>query len=117
VPALVGFQLVPSRYVSMFRCGDAGISSECSTSIIAFLLVKCFLYYFLLHSGDEEEEPPINVTALTGTSRTLVLSETRPTTDETSPPQRDIGHLTPVGSPRAPSPKRARIELGKDQAS
>ena len=67
-----------------------------------------------MHSGDEEEEPPVNVTALTSTSRTLVLSETRPTTDETSPPQQDIGHLTPIGSPRAPSPKRARIELGKE---
>ena len=67
-----------------------------------------------MHIGDEEEEPPVNVTALTSTSRTLVLSETRPTMDETSPPQQDIGHLTPVGSPRAPSPKRARIELGKE---
>jgi hypothetical protein len=69
-----------------------------------------------MHIGDEEEEPPVNVTALTSTSQTLVLSETLPTTDETSPPQQDIGHLTPVGSPRAPSPKRSRIELGKEQS-
>ncbi|KAK1630043.1 hypothetical protein QYE76_004358 [Lolium multiflorum] len=70
----------------------------------------------LVRSGDEEEDPPVNVTALTSTSRTLVLSETRPITDETSPPQQDIGHPTPVGSPRAPSPKRARIELGKESS-
>ncbi|KAK1611408.1 hypothetical protein QYE76_035081 [Lolium multiflorum] len=64
--------------------------------------------------GDEEEEPTVNVTAPTSTSQTLVLSETRPTTEETLPPQRDIGHSTPVGSPSAPSPKRARVELGKE---
>jgi hypothetical protein len=68
----------------------------------------------LKHSGDEEEEPTINVTAPTSTSHNLVLSETRPATEETSPPQRDLGNLTPVGSARAPSPKRARVELGKE---
>ncbi|KAK1697585.1 hypothetical protein QYE76_014282 [Lolium multiflorum] len=68
----------------------------------------------LVSSGDEEEDPPVNVTALTSTSRTLVISESRPITDETSPPQQDIEHPTPIGSPRAPSPKRARVELGKE---
>jgi hypothetical protein len=68
-----------------------------------------------MHSGDEEEDPIVNVIAPTSTSHTLVLSETRPATEENSPPRRDIGNLTPPGSPRAPSPKRARIELGVDQ--
>ena len=54
-----------------------------------------------MHSGDEEEEPIVNVTAPTSTSHSLVLSETRPATEETSPPQRDLGNLTPAGSPRA----------------
>jgi hypothetical protein len=74
----------------------------------------CFLRFLLVCSGDEEEDPPVNVTALTSTSRTLVISESRPTTDETSPRQQVTGHSTPVGSPRAPSPKKARIELGKE---
>ncbi|KAK1605763.1 hypothetical protein QYE76_029436 [Lolium multiflorum] len=63
-----------------------------------------------LSNGDEEEDPIVNVTAHTSTSHTLVLSETRPATEETSPPQRDIGNLTPPGNPRAPSPKKARVE-------
>jgi hypothetical protein len=63
-----------------------------------------------MRSGDEEEDPIVNVIAPTSTSHTLVLSETRPATEEISPPQRDIGNLTPPGSPRAPSPKRARVE-------
>ncbi|KAK1666749.1 hypothetical protein QYE76_054908 [Lolium multiflorum] len=63
-----------------------------------------------MHSGDEEENPIVNVTAHTSTSHTLVLSETRLATEETSPPQRDTGDLTPPCSPRASSPKRARIE-------
>ncbi|KAK1602575.1 hypothetical protein QYE76_037467 [Lolium multiflorum] len=70
----------------------------------------------LVTSGDEEEDPPVNVTALMSTSRTLVISESRPITDETSPPQQVIGHPTPVGSPHAPSPKKARIELGKESS-
>jgi hypothetical protein len=79
------------------------------------LLVDRFLYYFLTYSGEEEEDPLANVAALTSTSRTLVLSETRPVTAETSPPQ-DIRHPTPVASPRAPSPKRARVEPGKESS-
>jgi hypothetical protein len=78
------------------------------------LPVNRFLYSFLTLSGDEEEDPPVNVMALTSTSRTLVISESRPTTDETSPPEQVTGHSTPVGSPRAPSPKKARIELGRE---
>jgi hypothetical protein len=69
-----------------------------------------------MYSGDKEEDPPVNATALTSTSRTFVLSETLHTADETSPPQQDIGHPTPVGSPRAPSPKKVRIELGKESS-
>ncbi|XP_051199974.1 uncharacterized protein [Lolium perenne] len=64
----------------------------------------------LVSSGDEEEDPIINVTAHTSTSHTLLLSDTHPASEETSPPQRDIGDLTPPGSPRASSPKRARTE-------
>ncbi|KAK1630874.1 hypothetical protein QYE76_005189 [Lolium multiflorum] len=64
----------------------------------------------LVSSGDEEEEPIINVTAHTSTSHTLVLSDSRRATEETSPSQRDIGDLTPPGSPRASSPKRARTD-------
>jgi hypothetical protein len=66
-----------------------------------------------MYSG-EEEDPPVNVTAQTSTSHTSVLSDTRP--DETSPPQQDVGHPTPVASPRASSPKRARIEPGRDSS-
>ncbi|KAK1605367.1 hypothetical protein QYE76_029040 [Lolium multiflorum] len=68
----------------------------------------------LVSSGDEEENPPIDVTARTNTSRTLVISETRPEADETSPPQQDIGHPSPVVSPRASSPKIARTDQGKE---
>src|SRR5215203_2926601 len=46
--------------------------------------------------------------------RTLVISETRPEADEASPPQYDIGHPSPVVSPRASSPKRARTDQGKE---
>jgi hypothetical protein len=67
-----------------------------------------------MHSGDEEEDPIVNVIAPTSTSHTLVLSETRPATEEISPPRRDIGNLTPPGSPRAPSPKRARVGEGSN---
>jgi hypothetical protein len=67
-----------------------------------------------MYSGDEEENPPVDVTARTSMSRTLVISETRPEADETSPPQQDIGHPSPVVSPRAPSPKRARTDQEKE---
>ena len=65
-------------------------------------------------SGDEDEDPPFDATARTSTSRTLVVSEAQPDGDETSPPQQDIEHPTPIASPRAPSPKRARVELAKE---
>ncbi|KAK1649428.1 hypothetical protein QYE76_067233 [Lolium multiflorum] len=68
----------------------------------------------LVSSDDEERNPPIDVTARTSTSRTLVISEAHPKADETSPPQQDIGHPSPVVSPRAPSPKRARTDQGKE---
>jgi hypothetical protein len=65
-------------------------------------------------SGDEDENPPIDATARTSTSRTLVVSEAHPDGDETSPPQQDIEHSTPVASPHAPLPKRARVEPAKE---
>ncbi|KAK1682889.1 hypothetical protein QYE76_043737 [Lolium multiflorum] len=69
----------------------------------------------IVSSGEEEEEPPANVTAPTSTSQTLVLSEAHRVTEETSPlPHQDLETSTPVASPRAPSPKRARIELGEE---
>ncbi|KAK1686268.1 hypothetical protein QYE76_047116 [Lolium multiflorum] len=68
----------------------------------------------LVSSDDEDENPPIDATTRTSTSRTLVVSEAQPDGDETSPPQRDIKHPTPVASPRAPSPKRARVEPAKE---
>ncbi|KAK1643232.1 hypothetical protein QYE76_061037 [Lolium multiflorum] len=67
----------------------------------------------LVSSGDEEEEQPIDTTARTSTTRTLVVSEAQPDGDETSPPQQNIEHPTPPASPRAPSPKRARVEPTK----
>ncbi|XP_051208950.1 uncharacterized protein [Lolium perenne] len=71
-------------------------------------------YEEALVSSDEEEEPDANVTAPTSTSQTLVLSETRRAAKGTSPPQQDLEMSTPATSPRAPTPKRARIELGKE---
>ncbi|KAK1698999.1 hypothetical protein QYE76_015696 [Lolium multiflorum] len=68
----------------------------------------------LVSSGDEEEEQPIDAAARTSTSRTLVVSEAQPDGDETSPPQQNIEHSTPPASPRAPSPKRARVEPSKE---
>jgi hypothetical protein len=69
---------------------------------------------FLMRSGDEEE-PIVNVTAPTSTSQTLVLSETRRLAEETSlPPGQILETSTPATSLRAPSPKRARIELGQE---
>ncbi|KAM0878860.1 hypothetical protein ACQ4PT_034606 [Festuca glaucescens] len=69
----------------------------------------------LVSSGDEEEEPAVNVTAPMSTSQTLALSETHQTAEETSPPDQDLQRLTSAASPRAPSPKRARIELNEEQ--
>ncbi|KAK1612949.1 hypothetical protein QYE76_036622 [Lolium multiflorum] len=68
----------------------------------------------LVSSGDDDEDPPIDAAARTSTSRTLVVSEAQPGGEETSPPQQNIEHPTPVPSPRAPSPKRARVEPGKE---
>ncbi|KAK1627607.1 hypothetical protein QYE76_001922 [Lolium multiflorum] len=50
----------------------------------------------LVSSGDEEEDAPIDETARTSTSRTLVVSEARPDGDETSPPQQNPEHLMRV---------------------
>ncbi|KAK1680965.1 hypothetical protein QYE76_041813 [Lolium multiflorum] len=68
----------------------------------------------LVSSGDEDEDTPIDATARTSTSRTLVVSESRPDGDETSPPQQNIEHPPPVESPQASSPKRARVEPSKE---
>ncbi|KAK1628475.1 hypothetical protein QYE76_002790 [Lolium multiflorum] len=68
----------------------------------------------LVSSGDEDEDQPIDATARTSTSRTLVVSEAQPDGDETSPPQQNIEHPPPVVSPRAPSLKRARVEPTKE---
>ena len=79
--------------------------------ILSMLLLILSPFYC---SGDEDEDPPFDATARTSTSRTLVVSEAQPDGDETSPPQQDIEHPTPIASPRAPSPKRARVELAKE---
>ncbi|KAK1696260.1 hypothetical protein QYE76_012957 [Lolium multiflorum] len=50
----------------------------------------------LISSGDEEEDAPIDATARTSTSRTLVVSEAQPDGDETSPPQQNTEHPTPA---------------------
>ena len=65
-------------------------------------------------SGDEDENPPIDATARTSTSHTLVVSEAQPDGEETSPPQQDIELTAPIVSPRASAPKRARVEPAKD---
>ncbi|KAK1607236.1 hypothetical protein QYE76_030909 [Lolium multiflorum] len=57
----------------------------------------------LISSGDEEEDAPIDATARTSTSRTLVVSEAHPDGDETSPPQQNLEHPTPAVSPQASS--------------
>jgi hypothetical protein len=75
----------------------------------------CFLSCrFICCSGDEDENTPIDATARTSTSRTLVVSEAQPDGDETSPPQQDTEHPTPAASPRASSPKRAKVEPTKE---
>ncbi|KAK1618434.1 hypothetical protein QYE76_023951 [Lolium multiflorum] len=69
----------------------------------------------LVSSGEEEEEEPAaNVTAPMSTSHTLALSETHRTAEETLTPHPDLQRSTPATSPRASSPKRARIELGEE---
>ncbi|KAK1603042.1 hypothetical protein QYE76_037674 [Lolium multiflorum] len=68
----------------------------------------------LVSSDDEEEDAPIDETARTSTSRTLVVSETRPDGDEASPPPQNLEHPKSAESPRAPSPKRARVETAKE---
>jgi hypothetical protein len=68
----------------------------------------------LFCSDDEDEIQPVDATARTSTSRTLVISEAHPDGDESSPPPQDAKHPTPVASPRASSPKRARTELSTD---
>jgi hypothetical protein len=78
------------------------------------LFISCkYSHVIFVHSG-EEEEPAANVTAPTSTSNTVVFLEARRAAEETSPPQhQDLEMSTTVASPRAPSPKRARIELGE----
>ncbi|KAK1663320.1 hypothetical protein QYE76_051479 [Lolium multiflorum] len=68
----------------------------------------------LVSSDDEEEDAPIDETARTSTSRTLVVSEARPDGDEASPPPQNLEHPKSAESPRAPSPKRARVETAKE---
>ncbi|KAK1687134.1 hypothetical protein QYE76_047982 [Lolium multiflorum] len=67
----------------------------------------------LVSSGEEEEEPAANATAPMSTSHTLAVSETHRTAEETSTPHPDPQRPSPATSPRASSPKRARIELGE----
>jgi hypothetical protein len=76
------------------------------------ILLVPFLILSFVDSDEEEEEPAPNVTAPTSMSQTLVISETRRVAEETSPPQQGLEASTPANSPRAPSPKRARVELG-----
>jgi hypothetical protein len=80
-----------------------------------FLYFSCkYSHFIFVGSGEEEEEPAANVLAPMSTSNTVVLSEARRATEETSPPQhQDLKMSTPAVSPRAPSPKRPRIELGE----
>jgi hypothetical protein len=81
------------------------------------LTLVYFLQIFsclIVGSGEEEEELAATMMAPTSTSNTLVLSDTRRAAEEpSSPRQHDVEASTPVASPRAPSPKRARIELGE----
>ncbi|KAK1661561.1 hypothetical protein QYE76_049720 [Lolium multiflorum] len=68
----------------------------------------------LVSSDDEEGDAPVDETARTSTSRTLVVSEARPNGDEASPPPQNLEHSRPSQSPQAPSPKRARVETTKE---
>jgi hypothetical protein len=75
--------------------------------------------FFCVDSGnkEEKEEPEVHGAALTSTSQTLVLSEERRAAEESSPPpQQNMETSTPTASPRAPSPKRARIGAGDSHA-
>ncbi|KAK1642544.1 hypothetical protein QYE76_060349 [Lolium multiflorum] len=63
---------------------------------------------------EEEEETAVHGTAPTSTSNTVVLSEARRAAEESSPPpQQNVETSTPITSPRAPSPKRARTGAGE----
>ncbi|KAK1694156.1 hypothetical protein QYE76_010853 [Lolium multiflorum] len=62
---------------------------------------------------EEEEEPAATATAPMSASHTLTVSETPRTAEETSAPHPELQKSTPTTSPRASSPKRARIELGE----
>ncbi|KAK1613838.1 hypothetical protein QYE76_019355 [Lolium multiflorum] len=68
----------------------------------------------LVSSDDEDENPPIDATAKTSTSHTLVVAEAQPDEEETSPPQQDVELTAPIESPRASTPKRARVEPAKE---
>ncbi|KAK1691929.1 hypothetical protein QYE76_008626 [Lolium multiflorum] len=68
----------------------------------------------LVSSGDEDENPPLDATARTSMSHTFVVSEAQPDEEETSPPQQDLELTAPIESPRASSPKRARVEPAKE---
>ncbi|KAK1679387.1 hypothetical protein QYE76_040235 [Lolium multiflorum] len=74
-------------------------------------------YVESLVSSDEEEEVPVtDVAPRTSTSRTVLASDTLVEGEETSPPQQNVVTTTPPSSPRAPSPKRARVEKIVDPA-
>jgi hypothetical protein len=75
-------------------------------------VVSYFVAFYC--SGDEDENPPIDATARTSMSQTLVVSEAQPDEEETSPPQQDVELTAPIVSPRASSPKRARVEPAKE---
>jgi hypothetical protein len=66
--------------------------------------------------SDDEETPTLDVAARTSTSHTLVISEKPVEGEESSPPQQNVDTSTPPSSPRAPSPKRARVEKIVDPA-
>ena len=65
--------------------------------------------------SDDEETPTLDVAARTSTSHTLVISEKPVEGEESSPPQQNVDTSTP-SSPRAPPPKRARVEKIVDPA-
>ncbi|KAM0885795.1 hypothetical protein ACQ4PT_030102 [Festuca glaucescens] len=66
--------------------------------------------------GAEEEEPAAHGVAPTSTSNTMVLSKEHRTAAETSPPpQQNIEASTPMPSPQAPLPKKARVGAGSTQ--
>jgi hypothetical protein len=78
------------------------------------ILYQIISFYFVPSDDEEEEEIAANVTAPMSMSHTLALSETHRTAEETSTPHPDLQKSTTVTSPRASSPKRARIELGEE---